>query len=96
MTDAVNVVLFRHSPRPVELWHLNDRDAIILSHESAVCMTPAVARKAKYHRHQRQRLFLFPVDLAFDPLLLRLGAIFVVLYEANPSLGWMCLCSRVL
>lgn len=33
--DAVNVVLFRHSPRPVELWHLNDRDAIILSHESS-------------------------------------------------------------
>lgn len=33
--DAVNVVLFRHSPRPVELWHLNDRDAIILSHEGS-------------------------------------------------------------
>ncbi|WP_350350156.1 hypothetical protein ABS642_11405 [Microbacterium sp. A8/3-1] len=32
---AVNVVLFRHSPRPVELWHLNHRDALILSHESS-------------------------------------------------------------
>lgn len=32
---AVNVVLFRHSPRPVELWHLNNRDVLILSHESS-------------------------------------------------------------
>lgn len=33
--QAINVVLFRHSPRPVELWHLNNRDAIILAHKSS-------------------------------------------------------------
>jgi hypothetical protein len=33
--SSVNVVLFRHSPRPVELWHLNNRDVVILSHESS-------------------------------------------------------------
>ncbi|MGB4135320.1 MAG: hypothetical protein WA971_02080 [Microbacterium sp.] len=38
--SAVDVVMFRHSPRPVELWHLNDRDAIILGHESS---------RARYH-----------------------------------------------
>lgn len=32
---AINVVLFRHSPRPVELWHLNGHDVIILAHESS-------------------------------------------------------------
>lgn len=31
--NAVDVILFRHSPRPIELWHLNGRSVIILSHE---------------------------------------------------------------
>lgn len=34
VTEPIDVVLFRHSPRPVELWHLNDLNVRILALES--------------------------------------------------------------
>ncbi|MCB4208584.1 hypothetical protein [Arthrobacter sp. UM1] len=34
MSDPIDVVLFRYSPRPVELWHLNDLNVRILTLES--------------------------------------------------------------